>query len=388
LQKFLVGGAVRDRLLGRDVVDRDWVVVGGRVDDMLEQGFKQKDPRFPVFEHPQTGDEYALARSETKTHDGHRGFILDAGPHITLDMDLARRDLTVNAMALGDDGQVVDPYDGQGDLRARVLRHVTPAFVEDPLRVLRLARFHAQLASFGFRIATETEDLTRRMAARPDMSTLSGPRIWAETRLALGCEHPAIYLRDLLRWGLVVTLLPEITTARGEIDGAILDALPRMQGQEEEEPGFCRLALLFAAGPAGDGCGEAASLARALAQRFSLGRRQRDLLHSASRPAPPPDATAESVLRWLEGHDGLRQPQRVRFSLSVRTLLSDIDGRRAATLCEAMECARTARPAPGTRPDRDSMRDARLAALAGVLEGDGGQPAGVGHSGDVDGTRD
>ncbi len=195
MEVYLVGGAVRDELLGRPVLDRDWVVVGATAGEMLAAGYRQVGRDFPVFLHPETGEEYALARTERKTGPGHRGFDVHADPSVTLEEDLARRDLTINAMARSPDGVLVDPYGGRDDLQRGVLRHVSPAFVEDPLRVFRVARFAAMLPAF--RVAEETRALLREMAAAGLLAELSAERVWAEFSKALSAEAPARFVEVL-----------------------------------------------------------------------------------------------------------------------------------------------------------------------------------------------
>src|SRR5512134_3279279 len=183
---YLVGGAVRARLLGRPHVERDFVVVGATPDELLALGFRPVGKDFPVFLHPDTGEQYALARTERQTGPGYYGFATRFSPDVTLEQDLARRDLTINAMAQDEDGdEVVDPYGGRRDLEARVLRHVSPAFVEDPLRVLRVARFAARFAPLGFTIAPETMELMRCIVANGELATLVPERVWMETERAL-----------------------------------------------------------------------------------------------------------------------------------------------------------------------------------------------------------
>ena len=184
---YLVGGAVRDELLGRTPAERDWVVVGAVPDDLLRRGFKQVGRDFPVFLHPRTGEQYALARTERRTGPGHADFVCDADPGVTLEQDLSRRDLTVNAMARAADGTLVDPYGGRRDLDARILRHVSPAFAEDPLRVFRVARFAAQLPDFS--VSDDTFALMRSMAG--ELSALSGERVWTELSKAASARAPA-----------------------------------------------------------------------------------------------------------------------------------------------------------------------------------------------------
>ena len=190
MEIYLVGGAVRDELLGLPVAERDWVVVGSSVEEMLAQGYRPVGKDFPVFLHPHSNEEYALARTERKKGSGHRGFQIHTSPELSLEEDLQRRDLTINAMAKNASGKIIDPYGGQQDLQARVLRHVSDAFIEDPLRVLRVARFAAKFASLGFTIADETLQLMQRMVKTGELKELPPERIWQETRNALATESP------------------------------------------------------------------------------------------------------------------------------------------------------------------------------------------------------
>ena len=212
---YLVGGAVRDKLLGLPVTDRDWVVVGARQNEMLDLGFAQVGNDFPDFLHPQTREEYALARTERKTAPGHTGFVFDANETVTLEQDLARRDLTINAIAETADGELIDPYNGQDDLAGRVLRHVSPAFEEDPLRVLRVARFAARFHSLGFRVAPETNAIMRKIVHSGELASLVSERVWQELAKALVSKSPDAFvtvLRDCEALGIV---LPEIDALFG-----------------------------------------------------------------------------------------------------------------------------------------------------------------------------
>ncbi|MFC4701930.1 multifunctional CCA addition/repair protein [Glaciecola siphonariae] len=197
MQIYLVGGAVRDTLLNREVTERDYVVVGATPEQMLRKGFTQVGKDFPVFLHPSTKEEYALARTERKQGRGYTGFACDASPTITLEQDLLRRDLTVNAMAMDDEGNIIDPFNGQHDLQQRVLRHVSEAFTEDPLRVLRVARFAARYHSLSFHVHTDTLDLMRRISQSNELTFLSAPRVWQETAKALREAHPDVYFTTL-----------------------------------------------------------------------------------------------------------------------------------------------------------------------------------------------
>ena len=197
MEIFLVGGAVRDQLLGLPVHDRDWVVVGATAEEMLAQGFRQVGKDFPVFLHPETGEEYALARQERKTGCGHQAFAFDFAPDVSLEADLLRRDLTINAMAQAADGRLIDPYGGVADVQARVLRHVSPAFAEDPLRVLRLMRFLARFAPLGFTVAATTLELCREMVADGELQHLSAERVWTECEKALASSAPQAFFSGL-----------------------------------------------------------------------------------------------------------------------------------------------------------------------------------------------
>lgn len=207
---YLVGGAVRDSLLQREVTERDYVVVGSTPEEMLAQHFKPVGKDFPVFLHPKTKAEYALARTERKTSAGYTGFAFHASPDVTLEQDLARRDLTINAMAQDEAGNIIDPYDGQKDLNNRILRHVSAAFVEDPVRILRLARFAARFHALGFTIAPETMDLMKTMVNNGEVNALVAERVWQEWQRALTESDPEIFIKVLHDCGALKILLPEI----------------------------------------------------------------------------------------------------------------------------------------------------------------------------------
>jgi len=212
---YLVGGAVRDQLLGRPMADRDHVVVGARPEQLVALGYRPVGKDFPVFLHPDTSEEYALARTERKTGRGYHGFAFHADPAVTLEQDLARRDLTINAIAQDETGALVDPYGGVRDIEARVLRHVSPAFVEDPVRLLRVARFASRFAPLGFTVAPETMDLMRRMVANGEVDHLVPERVWAETRRALAEVQPSAFLRVLRESGALAVLFPEVDALYG-----------------------------------------------------------------------------------------------------------------------------------------------------------------------------
>ncbi|ACT14424.1 MULTISPECIES: multifunctional CCA addition/repair protein [Pectobacterium] len=212
---YLVGGAVRDSLLGLPVTEKDWVVVGATPEDLLAQGYQQVGKDFPVFLHPVSHDEYALARTERKSGKGYTGFVCHAAPDVTLEQDLLRRDLTINAIARTEQGDLIDPYHGRRDLENHVLRHVSDAFSEDPLRVLRVARFAARFAHLGFQIAEETMALMQKMAHEGELAYLTPERVWKETEKALGTSSPDVYFQVLRDCGALAVLFPEIDNLYG-----------------------------------------------------------------------------------------------------------------------------------------------------------------------------
>ena len=221
LNHYLVGGAIRDELLGLPVADRDWVVVGTTPEHMLQLGFIQVGSAFPVFLHPQSKEEYALARTEKKVAAGYTGFTVFADPSVTLEQDLLRRDLTINAIARDQNGRLVDPYGGESDLKNRILRHVSPAFSEDPVRLLRVARFAAQLGDFNFTVASETLSLMRHMVDNGEVNALVAERVWKETEKALRSDYPQRYFEILRQCGALKVLFPEIDALFGVPQSAI-----------------------------------------------------------------------------------------------------------------------------------------------------------------------
>jgi tRNA nucleotidyltransferase (CCA-adding enzyme) len=234
---YLVGGAVRDRLLGRAVGERDWVVVGATPGELTALGYTPVGKDFPVFLHPQSKEEYALARQERKVAPGYHGFTTVFSPQVTLEEDLKRRDLTINAMAEDAAGHIVDPYGGQRDLGARLLRHVSAAFVEDPVRVLRVARFAARLADLGFRIAPETAALMAHMTASGEIAALTPERVWRETARALLEPHPEVFFEILHQCGALAVLMPEL---------AALDGVPQPPKWHPEVDTFVHVMLALA----------------------------------------------------------------------------------------------------------------------------------------------
>src|SRR6056297_1115698 len=247
MQTYLVGGAVRDELLGVPFHERDWVVVGATPQDLLDQGFTPVGKDFPVFLHPETKEEYALARTERKQGHGYTGFAVHFEPSVTLEEDLRRRALTINAIARRPDGTLIDPYGGRRDLEQRVLRHVSEAFVEDPLRVLRTARFAARYAPLGFRVAPETLELMATITKQGELAHLAMERVWVETERALREDDPAAYFRVLRDCGALAALFPEVAALFGvpqradfhpEVDSGVhtlmvLSLAARLSGRSE-----------------------------------------------------------------------------------------------------------------------------------------------------------
>ncbi len=329
MQIYCVGGAVRDELLGRPVTDRDWVVTGATPEQMAALGFRPVGRDFPVFLHPDTHEEYALARTERKTARGYRGFQIHSSPEVTLEDDLRRRDLTINAIARTADGALIDPWGGQDDLRARRLRHVSDAFAEDPVRILRLARFAARLPDFS--VAPETLALARQMVDEGEVDALVPERVWQELSRGLMEPQPSRMFQVLRDCGALARLLPE----PAEIDLATLDAAARC-GEALE----IRYALAIA--PPG-----APKVARARNERLRVPAICADLAlllaeqgadpspDAPSPDAPLPDGDATRLLQHLEALDALRRPARALALVRARSHRAGSGGDR----CDAVDAA-------------------------------------------------
>lgn len=254
MKTFLVGGAVRDLLLNIPVTDKDWVVVGETSGTMIKQGFHSVGKDFPVFLHPRTHEEYALARTERKTALGYRGFAINASPEVTLEQDLMRRDLTINAIAQDEKGHIIDPYNGQNDLKNRIFRHVSPAFNEDPVRILRIARFATRYSHLGFTIADETLQLMKQMVRQGETDHLVAERVWTELEKALSEKTPAAFFYTLRECDALATIFPEINQLFGvpqpekhhpEIDTGIHSLLCLEQAAKLSSRAEVRLAALL-----------------------------------------------------------------------------------------------------------------------------------------------
>ena len=321
MQVYLVGGAVRDELLGRPVSERDWVVVGATPAQLEQQGYKAVGREFPVFLHPHTQEEHALARLERKTAPGYRGFAVLSTPEVTLEQDLQRRDLTINAMARAADGTLIDPYEGQRDIERRLLRHVSPAFVEDPVRVLRVARFAARFEPLGFRIAEETRALMRRMVEGGEINAVVPERLWREMERALGETNPEIFFDVLEDCGALPILLPELVwsePARQTLQRSVLLST---------DPQVRFTALLVDT--------DAAAIA-ALCARLHAPNQYRELALLAARlkqrTATAANLDAVGLLELLEAADALRRPARWQKLLLVVLAGAAPDGSASALL--------------------------------------------------------
>jgi tRNA nucleotidyltransferase (CCA-adding enzyme) len=331
---YKVGGCVRDELLGLPVKDRDWVVVGATPQDMLAAGYKPVGKDFPVFLHPQTHEEYALARTERKTAPGYTGFAFHAAPDVSLEDDLKRRDLTINAMAETESGELIDPYHGREDLDRRVLRHVSPAFMEDPVRILRVARFAARLAAFNFQVAEDTLQLMRGMVNNGEVDALVPERVWQETVRALGEATPTRFFDVLRDCGALARLFPELDRLYGvpqpeehhpEIDTGVHTMLVLQQAARLSNDPKIRFAALVH--DLGKGITPKAEwpkhkeheergvpLVEALCERLRVPNDYRDLAILVTRYHlhyhRAAEMTDEEFLETLMGLDAFRRPQR------------------------------------------------------------------------------
>jgi tRNA nucleotidyltransferase (CCA-adding enzyme) len=375
MRVYLVGGAVRDRLLGLPVRERDWVVVGAEPGELERAGFLSVGREFPVFLHRQTHEEYALARLERKTGPGYRGFSTQSSPDVTLEDDLKRRDLTINAMAESDGGELIDPYGGQADLAARVLRHVSEAFAEDPVRILRVARFAARFADLGFKVADETLALMRRMTESGEVNALVPERVWQETERALGEAHPEVYFETLRLCGALAVIFPEIDALFGvpqpprwhpEVDTGVHAMLAVRYAARTAASTAVRFAALThdlgkartprERWPSHHGHEEAGvPLIEALAARLKVPGAYRDLAILAARTHTlvhrALELKAATVLKLLEDADAFRRPERFAELLAA---------------CEADARGRTGFEAE-RYPQSDYLRAALAAAAAVAL---------------------
>lgn len=341
---FLVGGAVRDKLLGLPVQERDWVVVGASPQEMLALGYRQVGKDFPVFLHPESKEEYALARTERKTGPGYKGFEFHADPDVTLEQDLLRRDLTINAMAENAAGEIIDPYGGRDDLAAGRLRHVSAAFAEDPVRILRVARFAARFGKWGFSVAHGTNALMRTMVADGEVDHLVPERVWAELARALACEQPQRFFTVLHGCHALGVLFPEIEREFGAPDThaqPLPQALLRLQdcARDSDDPRV-RFAVLMLSLGADLDTDQRLRQVEALCERYRAPNDYTRLATLAVRMAGHiRQADAGALLDIMEASGAFRDSGRWRQLLAVYRLCGLIDAARVAALDKARAAA-------------------------------------------------
>ncbi len=409
MDAYLVGGAVRDELLGLEPGERDWVVVGSTPEAMLGQGYRQVGKDFPVFLHPDTKEEYALARTERKSGRGYKGFTVHAAPDVSLEDDLRRRDLTINAMARDATGQLIDPFQGKADIDARCLRHVSPAFAEDPVRILRVARFAARFKHLGFEVHADTMLLMRTMVDAGEARDLVAERVWQETEKALRTRNPEVFFAILHECGALEVIFPEIARLFGipqperwhpEIDTGVHTLMVLAEAAALSPIPAVRFAALthdLGKGmtppkhwPRHRGHEElSVALVLALCERLRVPNDFRDLAVQVARYHTHCHRALElrplTVLKLLEGVDALRRPE--RFEQFLLACEADARGRKGmqsreypqATYLRSALAAASAVDAGGLDLDklsgeaiRDKLRDARIDAirkLAGGAEG-------------------
>jgi tRNA nucleotidyltransferase (CCA-adding enzyme) len=403
MQVYLVGGAVRDALLGLSVKERDWVVVGSTREELLRLKFREVGRDFPVFLHPDSHEEYALARLERKTGPGYRGFEVEFGPQVTLQEDLARRDLTINAIAKAEDGTLLDPYDGRRDLEARLLRHVSAAFIEDPVRVLRVARFAARFAPLGFRVAPETMALMQAMVERGEVQALVAERVWQETEKALRETAASEFFRVLRDCGALKVIYPEVDALFGvpqpakwhpEIDTGVHTLMVLDQAALLSNDPKIRFAALVhdlgkgttdpAEWPSHRGHEQrSVALIEALCERLRVPSEYRELsvivaryhgnVHRAFELRP------DTILEMLEKSDAFRRPERYSHALLAceadsrgRLGLENIEYPQRTYLQAARDAAALIKPTAEDIALKDGVKiaarlhDARLRAIKDV----------------------
>lgn len=380
MQIYKVGGAVRDRLLGKPVIDIDWVVVGATAEEMLAKGFRPVGADFPVFLHPQSGEEYALARTERKSGRGYGGFTFYARPDVTLEQDLIRRDLTINAMAEDEQQNLTDPYHGQRDLEARLLRHVSPSFAEDPLRVLRVARFAARYAGLGFTVAAETLALMHQLSESGELEALTAERSWKEISRALMEDQPQVFVEVLRQCGALKVLMPEVEALFGvpqphahhpEIDTGVHTLSVLEQAALQQQPLTVRWACLLH--DVGKGltpqdqwphhiaheC-KGLKLIKAVNERFKVPKDCQELAllvgqyHTHGHRAM--ELKASTLLELLQSFDVYRRPQ--RFEEFIAACEMDARGRKGLEQ----------RPYPQANYLRGAAHAARAVAVQPLLE--------------------
>jgi tRNA nucleotidyltransferase (CCA-adding enzyme) len=404
MEVFEVGGAVRDSLLDEPITERDWVVVGSSPEELLRLGYRQVGKDFPVFLHPHSGEEYALARTEQSVGPGYHGFVFDTSADVSLEEDLGRRDLTINAMAKDEDGVIVDPYGGQRDVEARVLRHTSPAFSEDPLRILRVARFAARFSRLSFTVAAETMTLMAEMVDAREADALRPERVWQETEKALKEDRPDIYFETLRECGALAIVFPEIDALFGvpqpprwhpEIDTGIHTLMcVRMAARLSDDSAVRFAALTHDLGKAttpqevlprhtGHEV-RSVDLLDVFCTRLPVPRRYKELACAVARHHGVVHRAGElrpgTVLRLIEAVDGIRRPERFEAMLTAceadargRAGLEEDDYPQRALLQRALSAALNVdtKPLAATAqgPELGEMiREERLIAIGAALD--------------------
>ncbi|MDJ0759412.1 MAG: multifunctional CCA addition/repair protein [Woeseiaceae bacterium] len=350
MQVYLVGGAVRDAELGLPVAERDWCVVGSTPEEMIALDYRPVGKDFPVFLHPETGEEYALARTERKTAAGYHGFAFNTSPDVSIEDDLKRRDLTINALAEDEDGQLIDPYGGLDDIRNKTLRHISSSFSEDPVRVLRVARFAARFRHLGFRVADETMSLMREMVENGEVSALVPDRVWKETESALRGRDCRVFFEVLRDCGALAVIFPEVERLFGvpqtkdwhpEIDSGLHTMMVLDQAERLSADGDVRFAALV------HDLGKGTTRAADLPSHPGHEQRGKKLVDKMAERLPIPKAyrelgklvanyhlhchrafelRADTVLRVIEAADAFRRPE--RFEKFLVTCEADARGRK------------------------------------------------------------
>jgi len=382
MEVYLVGGAVRDEQLGLPVKERDWCVVGATPDDLRNLGYKAVGTDFPVFLHPDTGEEYALARTERKTGSGYHGFTFHTSPDVTIEEDLARRDLTINAMAKDPDGKLIDPCNGLADIQSKTLRHVSDAFAEDPVRILRAARFAARFRGLGFHVADETMHLMNRMVVNGEADALVPERVWKETEAALAGSDPQVFLEVLRECGALAVVFPEVDALFGipqpekwhpEIDCGIHSLMVLEQAAALSTDADVRFAALV------HDLGKATTAKRLLPKHAGHEKRSVKLVNSLSKRLQIPAAFRELGCLAAEFHAHTHRAFELRSS-TVLKVLNRVDAfRRPARFekfllaCEADARGRTGfedRPYPQAKYFRDAWHAASDVGISDLTESD------------------
>lgn len=372
MKVYLVGGAVRDERLGIPVHEKDWCVTGSTPDALVALGYKPVGKDFPVFLHPQSGEEYALARTERKTGAGYHGFKFHAGPDVTIEEDLRRRDLTVNAIAIDEDGSVIDPFGGVADIESRVLRHVSDAFVEDPVRILRVAKFAARFAALGFTVVDATIDLMSEMVANGEVDALVPDRVWKETEAALASDNPQVFFDVLRQCGALRRLYPEIDSLFGvpqppkwhpEIDCGIHTMMVLDQAAKLSPDGDMRFAALV------HDLGKATTDKKLLPSHYGHEQRSVKLIKKLAGRLPVPNAYRDLALLVAEFHGHSHRAHELKAATLLR-VLKRTDALRRPERFEKfiIACEADARGRTGMEENPYPQADYLRGALQAIVE--------------------